>query len=421
MFDIKGGVMRYILHSDLNNFYASVECMLNPSIRNKAVVVVGDVEKRHGIVLAKNYIAKGYGVKTGDTVWEAKNKCPVELATVPTHFDMYSKISKMVKDIYREYSDRVESFGIDEAWIDITDRVHNFQEAENLANTIRLRVLDEIGVTVSIGVSFNKVFAKLGSDYKKPNAVTVIRPDNFKDIVWGLPCEDLIMVGRQTKAKLNKNNIFTIGDIAIAGRPFLKRLLGKNGERIYEYASGLDSSEVRQSSESAEIKSVGNSTTCPRDLTKDAEVKSVIYILAENVARRMRANHLWCNEVSLTIKNSKLESIDRQKKLEYPTNLASDIAKVAYDIFKAEYDWSDTVRLVGVRASGICDEPAQYNFLIDENTISKKQKLEETVETLRQRYGYKVITRACIKGDVDLSDIDPTETRFSIHPESFSK
>lgn len=413
--------MRYILHSDLNNFYASVECMLNPSIRNKAVVVVGDAEKRHGIVLAKNYLAKGYGIKTGDTVWEAKNKCLEELVTVPTHFDMYYKISGVVKDIYREYSDRVESFGIDEAWIDISERVHNFKEAEDLAHVIRLRVLEELGVTVSIGVSFNKVFAKLGSDYKKPNAVTVIAPDNYKDIVWPLPAEDLIMVGRQTKAKLNKNNIFTIGDIATAGRPFLKRLLGKNGESIFEYASGLDASEVRLSSDSAEIKSVGNSTTCPRDLTKDDEVKSIIYILAENVAKRMRAKNLWCTEVSITIKNSRLLSVDRQKKLEYPTNLASDIAKTAYDIFKSEYDWSDTVRLIGVRACGICSEPVQYNFLVDENTISKKQKLEEAVETLRRRYGYKVITRACIKGDVELSDIDHTETRFSIHPESFMK
>lgn len=413
--------MRYILHSDLNNFYASVECMLNPNIRNKAVVVVGDVEKRHGIVLAKNYVAKGYGIKTGDTVWEAKNKCLEELVTVPTHFDMYYKISGMVKDIYREYSDRVESFGIDEAWIDISGRVHSFDEAEKLAHTIRLRVLEEFGVTVSIGVSFNKVFAKLGSDYKKPNAVTVITPDNYKDIVWPLPAEDLIMVGRQTKAKLNKNNICTIGDIATAGRPFLKRLLGKNGESIFEYASGLDNSEVRLSSDSAEIKSVGNSTTCPRDLTKDDEVQSIIYILAENVAKRMRAKNLWCNEVSITIKNSKLESIDRQKKLEYPTNLAGDIAKVAFEIFKAEYDWSDTVRLIGVRASGICSEPMQYNFLVDENNMMRKQKLEEAVETLRRRYGYKVITRACVKGGVDFAEIDPTETRFSIHPESFMK
>lgn len=413
--------MRYILHSDLNNFYASVECMINKDIRNKAVVVVGDVEKRHGIVLAKNYIAKSYGIKTGDTVWEAKNKCLEELVTVPTHFELYKKISEYVKDIYRSYSDRVESFGIDEAWIDITSRVQNFNEAEKLAHEIRLRVLEEVGITVSIGVSFNKVFAKLGSDYKKPNAVTVISDQNFKDIVWKLPCEDLIMVGNHTKEKLNKNNIFSIGDIAFAGRDFLKRLLGKNGESIYEYACGLDSSEVKLIGAIDQIKSIGNSTTCSKDLTKDEEVKSVIYILAENVAKRMRAKNLWCNEVVLTIKNSKLESFDRQKRLGYPTNLARDIASAAYNIFKSEYSWDDTVRLVGVRACGICEEPMQYNFLINTNTIYKKQRLEETVEQLRGRFGYKIITRACVKGDVELSQIDPTEHKFSIHPQSFTK
>ena len=413
--------MRYILHSDLNNFYASVECMLNPQIRNKAVVVVGDVEKRHGIVLAKNYIAKGYGIKTGDTVWEAKNKCLEELVTVPTHFEMYQKVSRLVKDIYKEYSNRVESFGIDEAWIDITDRVKSFEEAEKLANEIRVRIIEEIGVTVSVGVSFNKVFAKLGSDYKKPNAVTVINYDNFKDIVWNLPCEDLIMVGRHTKEKLNKNNIFKIGDIAFAGKPFLKKLLGKNGETIYDFACGLDNSAVKLVNGKEEIKSIGNSTTCPKDLTKDAEVKSVIYILAENVTKRMRAKNLWCNEVSITIKNSRLVSVDRQKKLEFPTNLASDIASVAYDLFKAEYDWQDTVRLIGVRASGLGDKPQQYNFFVDENNTIKKQKLEETVEDLRRRFGYKIITRACIKSDMEISSIDPTEPRFDIHPQSFLK
>lgn len=413
--------MRYILHSDLNNFYASVECMLNPQIRNKAVVVVGDVEKRHGIVLAKNYIAKGYGIKTGDTVWEAKNKCLQELVTVPTHFELYQKISKYVKDIYKQYSNRVESFGIDEAWIDISGSVNSFEEAENLANKIRLRVLEEVGVTVSIGVSFNKVFAKLGSDYKKPNAVTTISMDNYKDIVWNLPCEDLIMVGCHTKEKLNKNNIFKIGDIATAGKPFLKKLLGKNGETIYNFACGLDTSPVKLVDEKEEIKSIGNSTTCPKDLTKDEEVKSVIYILAENVAKRMRAKNLWCTEVSITIKNSQLISVDRQKKLEFPTNLASDIARVAYELFKAEYTWQDTVRLIGVRAGGICSKPIQYNFFVDENTTIKKQKLEETVEELRRRFGYKAITRACVKGDIELSQIDPTEPRFEIHPQSFLK
>ena len=413
--------MRYILHSDLNNFYASVECMLNPKIRNKAVVVVGDAEKRHGIVLAKNYIAKGYGVKTGDTIWEAKNKCLEELVTVPVHFDLYGKISKYVKDIYRTYSDQVESFGIDEAWIDITSRVKSFEEAEALANKIRLQVLNEVGITVSVGVSFNKVFAKLGSDYKKPNAVTLISPDNYKNIVWPLPCEDLIYVGAKTKAKLNKNNIFTIGDIAVAGKMFLRELLGKNGEMIYDFATGNEQTPVKYVGEKEEIKSVGNSTTCPKDLKSDDEVKSVIYVLAENVAKRMREKNLWCTEVCITIKNTKLQSVDRQKKLPYATNLASDLARGAFELFKSEYKWDDAVRLIGVRASAICEEPTQYNFFVNENTIHKKQRLEETVEDLRKRFGYKIITRACVKGDVEISQINPTEAQHTIHPISFLK
>ncbi len=413
--------MRYILHSDLNNFYASVECMLDKSIRNKAVVVVGDAEKRHGIVLAKNYIAKSYGVKTGDTIWEAKQKCLEEVVCVKAKFELYQRISTYVKDIYRSYSDRVESFGIDEAWIDITGRVNNFEEAYKLANKIRLQVLEEVGITVSIGVSFNKIYAKLGSDYKKPNAITLIDDINYEKIVFPLPCNDMIYIGRKTKEKLNKNNIFTIGDVVSAGKDFLKGLLGKNGETIYDFASGNDKSEVKKSGEEEKIKSVGNSTTCPRDLKTNDEVKSVIYILAENVAKRLRRKNLWCQEVSVTIKNSKLESVDRQKQLSYPTNLASDIANGAYELFLKEHHWQETIRLIGVRACHICDKPNQYNFFVNENNIQKKEKLEETVEELRTRFGYKIITRACVKGDYQLSDLDPTDVKHTIHPFSFLK
>ena len=202
---------RYILHSDLNNFYASVESLYNPSIRNKAVVVVGDEEKRHGIVLAKNYIAKSYNIATGDTVWEARQKCGEQLVVVPARFDLYLQVSKMVKDIYREYSDRVESFGVDEAWIDISHIAQNYEEAEKIANNIRVRVIAEIGLTVSIGISFNKIFAKLGSDMKKPNATVLISEENFRQKIWGLPVQELLYVGKATTKKFLKGNIKTIG------------------------------------------------------------------------------------------------------------------------------------------------------------------------------------------------------------------
>ena len=279
---------RFILHSDLNNFYASVESLYNPSIRNKAVAVVGDEEKRHGIVLAKNYIAKSYGVKTGDTVWEARQKCREELVCVPARFELYLYISKIVKSIYREYSDRVESFGIDEAWIDISHLARNFEEAEKIANNIRCRIIAEVGLTVSVGVSFNKIFAKLGSDLKKPNATVVITKDNYKDKVWSVPVEELLYVGRATKKKFEKGNIKTIGDLANTDLKYLKLTLGKMGETLHRFANGEDCSEVSKVTDAEKIKSFGNSTTCPIDLYNNEQVKSIIYMLAESVAERMK-------------------------------------------------------------------------------------------------------------------------------------
>ena len=234
---------RFILHSDLNNFYASVESLYNPSIRNKPVVVVGDEEKRHGIVLAKNYLAKGYGVSTGDTVWQSRQKCGENLVCVPARLDLYLQISRIVKDIYREYSDRVESFGVDEAWIDISHLASNYDEAEKIANNIRVRVIAEVGLTVSIGVSFNKIFAKLGSDLKKPNAVVVITEDNFRDKIWDLSVSDLLYVGRATTKKFLKANILTIGDLAKTDRKYLKLTLGKMGETLYQFANGIFSND----------------------------------------------------------------------------------------------------------------------------------------------------------------------------------
>lgn len=416
---IVGVAMRIIFHSDLNNFYASVECLYNPSIRNDAVVVVGDAEKRHGIVLAKNGLAKKYGIKTGDTIWEAQQKCPTKLTKVVARFDLYRKVSKIVKDIYREYSDRVESFGIDEAWIDVSERVSNFEDAYNLAEEIRKRIITEVGLTVSIGVSFNKIFAKLGSDLKKPNAVSVITPTNFKQVVWPLKCEDLLMVGHSTKAKLIKNNIKTIGDIARAGKNFLKQILGKNGEKLFDFATGKECSEVQKVGQHDEIKSIGNSTTCARNLTNINEVRAVLYVLAESVANRMREVNLWASCVAVSFKTEQLETFERQQKLDYPTNLAEVIGHVALDLFKCNYNWEYQIRSLGVRVLNLCDEPLQYNIFNDAQTILKKDKLERIVDSLRGRFGYGVIRRACILKDDMLVDLNPQDASHKIHPKSF--
>ena len=411
--------MRYIFHSDLNNFYASVECMYNPEIRNHGVVVVGDSEKRHGIVLAKNNIAKSQGVKTGDTIWEAKLKCP-DLVTVTAHFDRYQKVSRLVKSMYREYTDQMESFGIDEAWLDMSHRVHSWEEAVELADEIRKRVIEEFGVTVSIGVSFNKVFAKLGSDIKKPNATTLISDTNFKKVVYPLPVEQLLYVGNRTKAKLNKNNIFTIGDLAEADENFMRLLIGKVGVMLRHMARGEHKEEVRWADDKEEIKSISNSTTCPRDLKNIKEVRSIVYILSESVARRTRSEGFFAKEVNLHIKDGSLKTFGWHKRLEFSTNLASDIARVCMELFK-NYNWDTTIRAVGVRVSGFEKGPSQMSVFYDKNSHDKTEKIETTVETLRQRWGYDIIKRGVVVADKDLADLDPYSAPHIIHPVSYLK
>ena len=235
---------RVILHCDMNSFYASVECLYNPSIRNKPVAVGGSVEKRNGIILAKNDVAKRFGVKTGDALWQARQKCP-NLVIVPPDFKKYIKLSRLAVEIYNSYTNLVEGFGLDECWLDVTGSTHLFGSGEEIAEAIRQRVKTELGITCSIGVSFNKIFAKLGSDMKKPDAITVITKDNYKSTVWPLPVEDLLFVGRATKQKLNRYGIKTIGDLACSNLSFLETLLGKWGSYLWGYANGLDASTVR--------------------------------------------------------------------------------------------------------------------------------------------------------------------------------
>lgn len=412
---------RYILHSDLNNFYASVESLYNPEIRNKGVVVVGDEEKRHGIVLAKNYIAKSYGINTGDTVWEARQKCGVELVCVPARFDLYLAVSRMVKNIYKEYSDRVESFGIDESWIDISHIASSYEDAVKIANNIRSRIIAEIGLTVSIGVSFNKIFAKLGSDLKKPNATVLISKDNYKEKVWSLPVEDLLYVGRATTKKLKRVNINTIGDLANTDKKYLKILLGKMGETLYEFANGLDMSEVTKITDKEKIKSFGNSTTCPINLSDEEQVKSIIYMLAESVAERMRERGYYARGVSLWVKDSNLVSFDRQALLSNITNVSEDIAKNCFDLFKKHFNWHLDVRALGVRVTHLTDSSYQYDVFSTGENLEKMQALEDTVCRLRGRFGYDVIRRGNILAHSELSTLNPHSEIHIIHPKGFFK
>ena len=397
--------MRKILHIDLNSFYASVECLLDESLFGKPVAVSGAVSDRHGVVLAKNQEAKKYGIKTGMTVYQAKKLAP-DLIIRETHHDLYMKYSKVVKAIFFEYTDYVESFGIDEAWLDVTNSRKHGGNAYLLAEEIRKRVKDEVGLTVSIGVSFNKVFAKLGSDLKKPDAVTVISYENFKDKIYPLPVEDLLYVGRATKQKLNKLNIHTIGDLAASDEDLLVKHLGKWGSIIYSYAQGRDCSEVKKYSEKDEYKSIGNSLTFYRDLDNNLDVETLIILLSESVCSRMKDyGYKYARSVSLTITNHLLSSVVRMKKFKHPTNISSEVADEAMKLFKANFDWQTKVRGLGVAVSDFTSED-QLDFDTDLNKKAKKENLENVVDSLRKRFGHSAINRAVVLRDEKFVQLD---------------
>ncbi len=410
---------RTILHSDLNNFYASVECLYNPKIREFPVAVCGDQEARHGIVLAKNQIAKKLGVTTGEAIWQAKMKCP-DLVTVPANFSLYLKISKLAKAIYKEYTDQAESFGIDESWLDVTGSISLFGSGEAIADTIRKRIFQELGITASVGVSFNKIFAKLGSDMKKPDATTVITKENFKEKVWGLSVGELLYVGRSTENKLKNININTIGDLANTDINFLYGKLGKWGIVLHRFANGQEDSPVSDKGEETYIKSVGNSITAPRDLETKDDVKKVIYMLADSVAARLRCYKLKCSTVQISIRDNCFFSCERQAKLQMPSFLTSEIAEKAFEIFETKYEMRNAIRSLGVRGSGLLPEHSavQLSFFYDLAKREKQEAMEQAVDKIRSRYGYHAIKKGILLLDQDLTGINPKEEHV-IHPLNF--
>ncbi len=398
--------MRTILHSDLNNFYASVESLFHPEYAGCPLVVCGRVEDRHGIVLAKNMIAKKAGVKTGMVLFEAKKLCP-NLVCIEAHHDLYLKYSRAVRKIYLEYTDQVEPFGIDEAWLDVTHSNACGGDGYKIAEEIRKRVKEEIGLTVSIGVSFNKVFAKLGSDMKKPDAVTVISKDNFKNKVWGLPASDLLYVGKATKDKLEKLNIHTIGELATFSKPILTSKLGKWGEVLLSYARGQDVDPVRKYDEFEELKSIGNSITYYRDIKTDDDVYSLLILLSESVCARMKHAGFKCaRTLSLVVTNDKLETTVRMTKATTPMSLSTEMAQTAFDLFKKTFSWSTAlVRMLGITISDFT-EHKQLALFEDEKKKDKLVKLENVVEQMREKYGRKIINKAVILKDEHMVNLN---------------
>lgn len=406
---------RIILHSDCNCFYASVEMLHHPELEGLPLAVGGDPEARHGIVLTANYIAKRKGVKTGMALWQARAACP-DLIFVPPRMDLYLRFSRMAREIYLEYTDQVENFGCDEAWLSVEKSRGIKGDGMTIAKEISDRIKTELGITVSIGVSWNKIFAKLGSDYKKPDAITLISRENYKRIVWPLPASDLLYVGRSTSRKLSSVGIRTIGDLANADPSHLHSLLGKMGYVLHGFANGLDDSPVTTDGYHAPIKSIGNSTTAPRDLTCDTDVKIILMALSESVAARLRKNGFCAGVVEISIRDNGLFSFTRQVKLKRATNITDEIMKAAYGLFQSHYLWEHPIRSLGVRGSNLTLDhmPVQLSLFTDEELRERQEKLDRMTDEIRRRFGYFAIQRAFMKQDEHLSGLDAGT--HTVHP-----
>lgn len=396
---------RTILHSDLNSFYASVEMMLDPSLRGKAVAVCGSTEDRHGIVLAKSDLAKKAGVKTGMVNWEARQLCK-DLIVVPPQYDQYLKYSKLTQAIYQRYTDLIEPFGMDECWLDVTGSRRVLGDGMTIAEQIRQSVREELGLTVSIGVSYNKIFAKLGSDMKKPDAITEIRRDTYKDMVWPLAADEMIYCGRATKAKLGNYGIRTIGDIAQTDPDFLKRLLGVNGFALWRYANGTDQSRVMHRDFVSPVKSIGHGITCVADLEDEEEVWKVILALSQDIGHRLRVHELSARGVQIAVRGNDLLGSQFQCKLPFKTQLPSEIGAAAFRLFQERYRWGSKVRAVTVRAIDLVpqNEPDQLSLFVDTAKMARREKLEDMVEELRSRFGKHAITYGILLGDLKMPD-----------------
>jgi len=403
---------RAILHCDCNSFFASVETVLDPALAAGPMAVCGDPESRHGIILAKNEAAKRFGIQTAETIWQAKRKCP-SLRLVRPHREQYLAFSARVNEIYNRYTDLVEPFGIDESWLDITGSMHLFGTPVEIADRLRAEVRSETGLTISVGVSFNKTFAKLGSDYKKPDATTVIGRGDVARIVWPLPVQAMLYVGGAAQKELNALYIETIGQLAHADRQMLARRLGHVGELLHDYANGLDDAPVRPAAERREVKSVGNGTTFRRDLLGEGDVRTGIAILADEVAMRLRKKGFCCRTVQLSIRDTTFHTITRRQTLERPTSLARELTGACLALYRANWDARKPIRMLTVTAMNLlptqCEFEEQTSFFDGAaDARDRQRRLEQTLDALRRKYGADALTSAAVLG-ADFLGGDPAD------------
>ena len=410
--------MRTILHVDLNNFYASVECLSRPELKGKNIAVCGAPEDRHGIVLAKNSKAKKLGIKTGMTIWEAKKIAP-DIVILTANFPLYLKYSKIVRKIFENYTDFVEPFGIDESWLDITASLNILGSPREIAQKIIDEIYTKTGLTVSIGVSFNKIFAKLGSDIAGENEIVTINEDNYKNIVWPLPCENLLYVGKATKKKLNKLNIFTIGELAKYNINNLKLKLGKWGEYLHDFANGNDLSPVRNILSHAPVKSIGNSMTNYKDISTIQELKVLCFLLAECILSRLRDLAVVSfNTIHVHVTKSDLSSLSWQKKLNEKIMSSTQLAELSTEIVENNYSFNLNIRAVGICVSGLEWGKIYQENLMKTSKQKKLEKLELCAYKIQKKHGNSKIKKALIMTDKKLSNLD-IKSEHIIHPENF--
>lgn len=406
---------RVILHSDINACYASIEHLYHPELSGKPLAVGGSQEKRHGIILAKDELAKSCGVKTGMAIWQALRLCP-ELHILEPRMELYFQFSHQVQAIYADYTDLREPFGIDEAWLDLTGCIRA-GDGPAAAREINGRVKKELGVTVSVGVSWNKAFAKLGSDYRKPDAVTVIDKQGYRQMIWPLPASELLYVGPATTKKLEGMGIRTIGELAQTPPEILQRRLGKAGLTLYAYANGMDSSPVRRCDLRPPLKSIGNSSTTPRDLVNDGDVRITLTALTESVAQRLREEKMLCRVVEVSVRGGKtLEWKSRQRKLLRETDVTRQLLGQVLELFRELHRWPEPIRSLGVRVSELIpgDRPEQLDLFSDFRKRDRDRALDAAIDRMRGKYGYSAVQRGTVYMDEDLGALNAYDDRVGV-------
>lgn len=387
---------RVILHCDCNSYFASVESIGRPELKSVPMAVCGDPDSRHGIILAKNELAKKYGVATAEPIWQAKRKCP-NLTLVRASHGKYHEYYVKINRLYAEYTDQVEAFSIDESWLDVTGSARLFGDGKTIADELRRRVREQFDLTISVGVSFNKVFAKLGSDYKKPDATTCVTRENFRELLFPLPVSDMLFVGPTAAQALRRAMIFTIGDLANTPPERLTALLGRSGETLHAYANGLDNSPVRHAGESDPARSISNAVTFRRDLCGEEDMKTGLLMLAESVGARLRSARQKAGTVQIQIKSPELRVISRQETLKTPTSLTREIYQCALGIIRRSWILTQPVRMLSLGVTNFVpeDAPVQLSLFDEESSArARQEKLQSAIDSIRGRYGRDSIASA---------------------------